>query len=121
MKKRIRRNPRGIMFGDLMIGLAMAFALLMAMTAALSQLNRGERQLAESRLASRQLEEALWTLQTGGKPAAGISIERLEAKGVDGRVWVRVSMAPPGGRGPRPTLTGLVPAPNAAGGAGGAS
>ena len=69
-----RPRPRGIFMTDLIVALVIALALLMAMTVAASALQRGERELAQARGAARQLETALWTLQTGGKPDASVSI-----------------------------------------------
>jgi type II secretory pathway pseudopilin PulG len=114
----MRHRSKGFLLTDLLFALAVASVLLMAMTAAFSALERGERRLARARIAARQLEEALWTLQTGGTPQIGISVERLPtpAPPADGRVWVRVSMAS-GDSSPRPALIGLVPAVNVPGGA----
>ena len=111
-----RRRARGIFMTDLLIALAMAFALLMAVTAAISAVDRGERQLSETRTAARQLEAALWTMQSGGTAPADVTIEPLPGPRANGQVWVRVSIAPASGHGVRPNLTGLVPATSLLGG-----
>jgi hypothetical protein len=53
------------MLMDIMLALFIAVALLMSLAAAVAKLHRSERQMADSRAASRRLEQALISLQSG--------------------------------------------------------
>ena len=58
------RSPRAFMLMDLVVALMIAVALLMSLTAAVAKLHRSERQMADSRAATRRLEQALIALQS---------------------------------------------------------
>jgi len=105
------------MLMDIMVALFIAAALLMSLAAAVGKLHRSQRQMADSRAATRRLEQALIALQAGAAPDPQLQIERLPDN-LPGRVWVRLSLpALPGIDQPRPSLVGLVPAANIPGGA----
>lgn len=104
------RARRGFMLLDIIVGLGIALLLLTAMTVAVGQMHRGERQLADTRAGMRQLETAALAMQTGGTSEKDLQVERLgEAAG--GRVWVRISMSD--ARGKDRSLVALVPADKA--------
>ncbi|HEY4329235.1 MAG TPA: hypothetical protein VGN88_05830 [Phycisphaerae bacterium] len=102
--------PRAFMMMDLFVGLAMALALLMAMTMAVGRLQRTERELAEARATSRQLEQTAFALQTGsGEVDKSVQIDPMPASAgaatPSGMVWARLSYPQFPGR----SLVALVP------------
>ena len=114
---RLRRSPRAYMMIELILAMLIAAALLMSLVAAVGKLHRAERQMADSRAATRRLEAALVALQAGGTADPDLQIERLPGGTAD-RVWVRLSMRlnEPTVVQPRASLVGLIPAAKAPGG-----
>jgi type II secretory pathway pseudopilin PulG len=102
-----QKAPRGILVMDVVWGILLAMALLMAMTVAVVKQSRAERQLSATRAASRTAEEALLALETGQRVPPGTTVEKIAADAPRGRAWVRVKVS---GHGAAGELVGLVKA-----------
>jgi hypothetical protein len=103
---------------ELLVALLIAMALLISLIVAVGKLHRAERQMADSRAATRRLEAAFVTLQSGGTADPDLLMERLPGGSAD-RAWVRLSMRlnEPTATQTHASLVGLIPAAQAPGGA----
>lgn len=101
------RRSRGFLLMDTLMGIAIATALLMAMTAAVIHQDRAERHLAAVRAAARSAESALLSLQDGQTPPDART-QRLPDPAPPGQTWIRLTV-PASGDLPAASLTGLVP------------
>jgi hypothetical protein len=114
----VRGHRGGFLLMDVVVGTAIAIALLISMSVAVSRQFQGERRLAMTRAATRQIEADMLGLQSGQSLPAEERLTRLTDPAPAGRTWVRLDRATTGSGStalPAVSLVGLVPASVAAG------
>lgn len=100
-----KRPSRGLMVLDVVWGIVLATALLMALTVAVVKQDKAQLQRARARAASRAAEDALLALQAHQPLPPGATVEHLADAAPAGHTWIRVHVTTDG----RPaSLVGLI-------------
>lgn len=115
------RRRRGIMFTDVVLGLALLATTGVLLSATVRRHGQAMQRLSGSRAAHRAAERVMTDLQLGRTPPASDDeqrtrweVRRLESPAPRGQVWVELRVVH---RERSATLTGVVPAASAKGAA----